>query len=132
VTGRTVDLPFAVVVVPREWAKQVTRDLAVIKARLGIVIENEETIMDEQQHVDAEVEAIGVVVTDLAAAATNIEAEIAALKTGNPAVDFSGLDAAVASLQGAQASVDALETPAEVAPVSDVPADAPAEAAPVE
>lgn len=87
-----------------------------IEALLHTVIKKEKKIMDDQQHVDAEVEAIGAVVTDLAAAAANIEAEIAALKTANPAVDFTGLDVAVASLQGAQASVDALETPAEPAP----------------
>ncbi len=87
-----------------------------IEKKLDTVIKKENKIMTDQEHVDAEVEAIGAVVTDLAAAAANIEAEIQALKDAHPAVDFTGLDAAVASLQGAQASVDALETPEEPAP----------------
>jgi hypothetical protein len=102
---------YQIVVLPRSWAKQVTKDLADIKAALGIVIENEEHIMGDQEHLDADVAAVEAVVTDLAAATANIQAELDALKAGNPAVDFSGLDAAVASLQGAQAGVDALETP---------------------
>jgi predicted negative regulator of RcsB-dependent stress response len=39
-------------------------------------------------------------VAELVAATTAISAEIDSLKTANPAVDFTGLDAAVASLQG--------------------------------
>lgn len=100
------------IVVPVGWAKQVSRSLARIERELGIVIDNEEQIMTDQEHVDAEVQAIGAVVTDLGAATANIQAEIDALKAAHPAVDFTALDAAVASLQGAQAGVDALETPA--------------------
>ena len=109
-TGRDVEVAF--VVLPRQWAKQVTKDLAAIKRALGVVIENEETIMTDQEKLDADVAVVEAVVTDLSAATANIQAELDALKAGNPAVDFTGLDAAVASLQGAQAGVDALETPA--------------------
>lgn len=94
----------------------VLQHLGRLERLIRTVITKENKIMTDQEHVDAEVEAIGAVVTDLAAAAANIEAEIAALKDAHPAVDFSGLDAAVSALQGAQASVDALETPADTAP----------------
>lgn len=106
------DIEVAFVVLPRSWAKQVTKDLAAIRAALGIVIEKENEIMDDQQKLDADVAVVEAVVTDLAAATANIQAEIDALKAANPALDLSALDAAVASLQGAQAGVDALETPA--------------------
>jgi hypothetical protein len=81
-----------------------------------------EQIMSDQTKIDADVAAVEAVVTDEASAVANIQAEIATLKAGNPALDLSGLDKAVADLQGAQAGVDALETPAD-APVSAPPAD---------
>lgn len=96
-----------------------------IEHLLGVSIRKEEKIMTDQENIDADVAAVEAVVTDEAAAVANIEAEIAALKSANPAVDLSGLDKAVADLKGAQAGVDALETPAPV----DVP---PADGTPVD
>ena len=66
-------------------------------------------IMAAQDDINAAVAAISAVTDDLTAAAANIQAEIAALGV---TVDTSGLTAAVTALQGAQAAVDALETPA--------------------
>lgn len=89
----------------------IVRSLHRIEAALAVINQKENQIMTDQEHLDADVAAVQAVVTDLAAATQNIADEIAALKAANPAVDFTGLDAAVASLQGAQAGVDALETP---------------------
>lgn len=88
-----------------------------IHSMLIRIIENQEKIMAAQDDVNAAVSAIQAVVTDLATAASNIQAEIAALNSqiaagGGTPVDTSALDAAVTSLQQAQAGVDALETPA--------------------
>jgi hypothetical protein len=107
-----------VLVLPAGTVKEIIRRLARIERALGIVIEKEDQIMTDQEHLDADVAAVEAVVTDLATATVNIQAELDALKTAHPAVDFTGLDAAVASLAGAQAGVDALETPpaAESAP----------------
>ena len=65
-----------------------------------------------QAQVDALTAAVSAVNTDLGNAVTNIQAEIAALQQANPALDLTGLTDAVSALQGVQASVDALETPA--------------------
>lgn len=88
-------------------------------------------IMSAQTDVDAAVTAVGGLVTDVAevvadlkVAVANISAEIASF--GTP-VDTTALDAAVAgftdaetALAAAQASVDALETPAPVPPAPPV------------
>jgi hypothetical protein len=92
----------------------IIRSLRRIETALGIILERENVIMDQQDQLDADVAAVQAVVTDLAAATANIQAEIDALKAANPGLDLSGLDAAVAALQGAQAGVDALETPPAV------------------
>ena len=62
--------------------------------------------------------ALSTIGGDLNAAASNIQAEIAALKAANPAVSTDALNAAVAGLSGplaalqsADAAVDALKTP---------------------
>lgn len=87
--------------------------------------------MSAQTDVDAAVTAVGGLVTDVAevvadlkVAVANISAEIASF--GTP-VDTTALDAAVAgftdaetALAAAQASVDALETPAPVPPAPPV------------
>ena len=114
---------FGFVVVPRSWAKQVSRDLAAIKGALGIVIENEEHIMTDQDHLDADVQAL---TTGLDA----IEAQIAALKAqpGGTALDFTALDAVVARVKGDATPPAAEPTPAAEPAPAEVPADVPTEA----
>lgn len=68
-------------------------------------------IMSDQSHLDADVAALGGVLSD-------IEAEVAALKAANPAVDFTALDALVASAQ-------ANDPGAPAAPPATPPADTP-------
>lgn len=73
--------------------------------------------MAAQDDINNAVTAIQGVTSDLATAASNIQAEIANLNSqiaagGGTPVDTSALDTAVTALQQAQASVDALETPA--------------------
>lgn len=114
---------FGFVVVPRSWAKQVSSSLARIERALGIVIENEEQIMSDQDHVEQDVQAIG-------ASVDQIVAEIAALKAqpGASALDFTSLDALVARVQGVATdnAPPAVEpAPAEVS--ADVPTEVPAE-----
>jgi hypothetical protein len=72
--------------------------------------------MATQADVDALTAAVSGVSTDLAAAVTNIQAEIAALQTANPALDLSALQTAVSGLVTVQGTVDALETPPPAAP----------------
>jgi peptidoglycan hydrolase CwlO-like protein len=57
-------------------------------------IDTKVNLMSEQQ---AE---LNTDVANLVAALTAIEAEIASLKAANPAVDFTGLEAAIATAQG--------------------------------
>ena len=73
-------------------------------------------IMAAQDDINAAVAAIQAVGSDLLAAVQNIQAEIAALQSAGTPVDTTALDAAVGSLQQAQAAVDALETPAAPEP----------------
>lgn len=102
--------------------REIARQLVSIRTELGIVITDEEHIMDQQIEVDADVAAIEEVVADIPAALANIEKQLADAQAANPAVDLSGLAKAVADLKGAQAGVDAVETPAPVVPpVDDVP-----------
>lgn len=49
--------------------------------------------MSDQSHLDADVAVLTTFVTD-------IMAEVAALKAANPSVDFTALDALVATVQG--------------------------------
>lgn len=80
-----------------------------------------------QAQIDAITSAIQAVSTDLGTAATNIQTEIANLQgqiAAGETPDFTALNAAVAALQGVQANVDALETPA--APPATPPATPPA------
>lgn len=90
---------------------------AQILRTLEEVREGQIKIMGTQDDINAAVTAIHGVTTDLQAAVANIATELATLEAGNPGVDTSGLQAAVAQLQAVQATVDALETPA--APPAD-------------
>lgn len=72
-------------------------------------------IMSEQSHLDADVATLTAFVTD-------IEAEVAALKAANPAVDFTALDALVATAQANDPGAPAAPAPTP-APVDTPPAD---------
>ena len=74
------------------------------------------TIMSQQDDITADVQVISQAVTDLGTAATAIEAEIASLKTTNPALDLAPLDAAVGSLKTAVSGVTAIAPPPAAAP----------------
>ena len=82
-----------------------TRKIDTLLSEAGI-------IMSQQDDLNADVQAIGQAVTDLGTAAAAIEAEIAALKNANPALDLSGLDSAVGSLKDAVSAVGAIAPPA--------------------
>lgn len=83
-----------------------------ILAQLGIINKKLDVLMSQQDDLNTDVQAIQQAVTDLGAAATSIEAEIAALKNANPALDLSALDAQVASLKDAVTAVGAIAPPA--------------------
>ena len=70
-----------------------------------------DVIMSQQDDITADVQAVNQAVTDLGTATTAIEAEITALKAANPAVDLTGLDAAVGSLKTAVSGVAAIAPP---------------------
>jgi hypothetical protein len=73
---------------------------------------------DAQAHLDTQVAAITAAAESLTTAASDIASEIAALKTGNPTVDFTGLDAAVTALTTAVSAVQADDTPVTPPPGS--------------
>lgn len=83
-----------------------------LDCRLASIEKILKEILMSQSDIDAATSQIQATETDLLAASQNIAAEIAALKSANPTLDLSGLEAAVAQLPAAQAAVDALETPA--------------------
>lgn len=68
-------------------------------------------IVSQQDDLNADVASIEAGVTALSDAATNIQAEIAALQAANPALDLTGLNTAVADLGNAVSAVSALQTP---------------------
>jgi len=80
---------------------------------------------NDQAHLDADVLSLGNITA-------SIETEIANLKTANPALDFTGLDAAVSKLQTVAPSAPPAPapTPAEPAPAPTEPT--PADATPTE
>ena len=82
-----------------------------ILAAITTVNRKLDVIMSQQDDITADVQAIGQAVTGLGTATTSIEAEIAALKAANPAVDLTGLDAAVGSLKTAVSGVAAIAPP---------------------
>jgi predicted negative regulator of RcsB-dependent stress response len=83
-----------------------------ILAAIAALSKKVDALMSDQSHLDAQVAQIVAGVAALNTAATDIEAEIAALKAANPAVDFTALDAAVASLGSAVTAVQADDQPA--------------------
>jgi hypothetical protein len=73
-------------------------ELAQIRALLATVISNERTIMTEQSQLDATATSIETDVTAISAGVTAVQSEIAALQAANPALDFTGVNAALADL----------------------------------
>jgi predicted negative regulator of RcsB-dependent stress response len=76
-----------------------------ILAAITMANQKLDMLMSQQDDLTADVQAIDQAVTDLGTAASAIEAEIAALKAANPALDLSGLDSAVASLKASVSTV---------------------------
>ena len=83
-----------------------------VLARLAAIERKLEAVLSEQSHLDADVQAEEASIAAIATAVTAIQAEIAALKQQNPALDFTGLDQAVTDLANATSSVQGLEPPA--------------------
>ena len=79
-----------------------------ILTQLGIINQKLDVLMSQQDDITADVQAIAQAVTDLGTAASAIEAEIATLKAGNPALDLTGLDSAVASLKTSVSTIAAI------------------------
>ena len=88
-----------------------TATLDQILAAITTVNRKLDVIMSQQDDITADVQAVNQAVTDLGTATTAIEAEITALKAANPAVDLTGLDAAVGSLKTAVSGVAAIAPP---------------------
>lgn len=89
-----------------------TATLDQILAAITVANQKLDVIMTQQDDLAADVQAIDQAVTDLGTAASAIEAEIAALKAANPALDLTALDTAVGSLKTAVSSVAAIAPPA--------------------
>ena len=89
-----------------------TATLDQILAAIRLANQKLDVIMSQQDDLTADVQAIDQAVTDLGTAATAIEAEIAALKNANPALDLTALDTAVGSLKTAVSGVAAIAAPA--------------------
>lgn len=70
-----------------------------------------DVIMSEQAGIDAAAQEIQADVAKENTALAAIQAEIAALQAGNPALDLSGLNAAVAALDSATAAEQAVVPP---------------------
>jgi predicted negative regulator of RcsB-dependent stress response len=85
-----------------------TATLGKILAAVMVANQKLDVLMSQSDDLSADVQAIDQAVTDLGTAAAAIEAEIAALKNANPALDLSGLDSAVASLKASVSSVAAI------------------------
>lgn len=76
----------------RRQFRKLREELAANTTAVRSLTESMVQLMSDQSHLDADVQALG-------AGLDAIEAEIAQLKQANPAVDFTGLDAAVSRLQ---------------------------------
>jgi predicted negative regulator of RcsB-dependent stress response len=87
-----------------------TVTLTQILAAINTANKKLDVLMSQQDDLAADVQAIDQAVTDLGTAASAIEAEIAALKAANPALDLTALDTAVGSLKTAVSSVSAIPT----------------------
>jgi hypothetical protein len=94
-------------------------------AQLAVrVTELKEIVLTTAGNTQADVDALTAQVTQLAAQlttdVTNIDAEIAALKTANPGLDLSKLEAAMTGLSGTVSTVDAIAPPPPATPAAPV------------
>lgn len=110
----------------------IERDIHGVFRLLERVLDNQEQIMATQAEVDAVTAEIGLDVNGLVTSTQAIKDEIAAIQAANPAVDLSGLQAAVASLDSAAGGVAGIATPAPAPapPADQPPADQPPAATP--
>ncbi|HEY2638948.1 MAG TPA: GH25 family lysozyme [Streptosporangiaceae bacterium] len=79
--------------------------------QLQILNKKADVLMSQQDEINADVQSIEAGVAALGTAEAAIQAEIASLKTANPALDLSGLDKAAADLTTAVAGVSAIAPP---------------------
>ncbi len=89
--------------------KVTNRDL---QLQLDAIAAKVDILMSEQDQVNAAAQQIEADVAAENTALTAIQAEIAALQAGNPAVDFTSLNQAVADLGSAAAAEEAVVPPA--------------------
>jgi hypothetical protein len=78
--------------------RQLLAAIAILQASVDTLQLKADAIMTEQAGIDAAAAQIQADVTAEGTALTAIEAEIAKLQAGNPALDLTGLQAAVAGL----------------------------------
>jgi cell division protein FtsB len=84
--------------------RQILTAISLLAARMDILMTDQDQVNAAAQQIEADVAAENT-------ALTAIEAEIAALKAGNPAIDFTGLNQAVADLGTATAAEQAVVPP---------------------
>ena len=89
----------------RTMLRQIQQALQELNAKADIIMATQDDINAEAQQIEADVAAEN---TALSA----IQAEIAALEAANPAIDLTGLKAAVADLDSATAAEQAVAPPA--------------------
>jgi len=90
---------------------ETTATLSQVLSQLRVINLKLDVLMSQQDDINADVTTIEAGVANLGTAAAAIQAEIAALKAANPALDLSGLDKAAADLTGAVAGVAAIAAP---------------------
>ena len=100
-----------------EWERRARRYDQVLAELRNI----KEIVMATQEQVDALTASIAQVSQDLASSSAAIQAELDALKSANPSLDLSALEAAVAPLDDAVKAVGAL-TPSQPTPPPPAPA----------
>lgn len=76
-----------------------------VQHQLHTIKEQLQHMSDQQTQLDAAVTEINVDVQALTTGIANIQAELAAAQAANPGVDFTGLNAAVQSLDATAATV---------------------------
>ena len=71
---------------------RIEHSVRIIRGQLDRINDQQEQIMSDQSHLDTDA-------TEIETAIAAVLAEIATLKAGNPALDFTNVDKAVADLQ---------------------------------
>jgi len=92
--------------------RQVLAAVAILQASVDTLQLKADALMTEQAGIDAAAQEIQADVAAEGAALTAIQAEIAKLQAGNPALDLSGLTSAVAALGTETAAEQAAVPPA--------------------